>query len=81
MAKRSRVVLSIEGKLNVCEMFRSKLPKTDIMLKYSIGKSTLSDIIRKEESLNKFKMGKSKLTDVKKRNFNYPANRFAFNKR
>ena len=40
----------------MCEMFRSKLPKTDIMLKYSIGKSTLSDIIKKEESLNKFKM-------------------------
>ena len=35
MAKRKRIVLSIEEKLKVCEMFRNKIPKTDIMLKYS----------------------------------------------
>lgn len=61
MAKRKRIVLSIEEKLKVCEMFRNKIPKTDIMLKYSIGKSTVNDIIKKEESLKNFKMGKSEL--------------------
>ena len=59
MAKRKRVVLSIEEKLKVCEMFRNKIPKTDIMLKYSIRKSTVNDYIKKKESLKNSKMGKS----------------------
>jgi len=46
MADRKRVVLSIEEKLKVCEMFRCNIPKTDIMLKYSIGKSTVIVIIK-----------------------------------
>ena len=43
MAKHKRVVLSIEEKLKVCEMFRNKILKTDITLKYSIGKSTVNN--------------------------------------
>ena len=49
MAKRKRVVLTMEYKLKVCEMFRNKFPKTEIMLKYNIGKSTVNEIIKKEE--------------------------------
>ena len=30
-----KVVLSIEEKLKVCEMFRNKISKTDIILKYN----------------------------------------------
>ena len=41
-------------------MFRNKIPKTDILLKYSIGKSIVDENIKEEESLN-FKKGKSNL--------------------
>ena len=57
----AKVVLSIEEKLKVCEMFRNKIPKTDIMLKYSIGKSTVNDIIKKKQSLKNFKTVKSEI--------------------
>ena len=42
-------------------MFRNKIPKTYIMLKYIIGKSTVNDIVKKEGSLKNFQMGKSEL--------------------
>ena len=61
MAKCKRVVLSVDEKLKVSEMFRNKISKTDIMLKCGIEKSTVNDIIKKGESLINFKMGKSKL--------------------
>ena len=61
MVKRERVVQSIEEKLKVCKMFGNKILKMDIMLKYSIGKSTVNDIIKKKESFKNFKMGKSEL--------------------
>ena len=59
--RNAKVVLSIEEKLNVCKMFRNKILITDIMLKYSIGKWTVNDIIKKEESLKNFKVGKSEI--------------------
>ena len=64
MTKCKKVVLSIEEKLKVCEIFRNKIPKADMMLKYSIGKSTVNDFIKKEESLKNFKMGKSELVQL-----------------
>ena len=57
----ARVVLSIEEKLKV--MFRNKIPITDIMFKYSIEKSTVNDIIKKEENFINFKIGKSELEE------------------
>ena len=59
--KRKRTVLSVEDKLNVCDMMRKKIFKTEIMLKYNIGKSTVNDICKSEERLKNFKMTKSEL--------------------
>ena len=41
--KRKRTVLSVEDKLNVCDMVPKKIPKTEVMLKYNIGKSTVNE--------------------------------------
>ena len=49
--KRKHVILTIEEKLKACEMVRNKVPKFMVMEKFNIGKSTLNDICRKEESL------------------------------
>lgn len=53
--KFKRVVLSIEAKLNICDMGCKKITKTKIMLKYNKGKSTITDISKSEESLKNFK--------------------------
>ena len=42
-------------------MIRGKIPKTDIMFKYNIGKSTVNGICRSEEHLKNFKMAKLEL--------------------
>ena len=59
--KRKRTVLSVDDKLKVCDMIPRKISKTDIMLKYNIGKSTVNDICKSEESLKNFKMTKCEL--------------------
>ena len=59
--KRKRTVLSVEDKLNVCDIVRKKIRKTEVMLKYNIGKSTVNDICKSEERLKNFKMTKSEL--------------------
>ena len=59
--KLKRTVLSVEEKLNVCDMVRKKIPKTEVLLKYNTGKSTVNDICKSEERLKNFKMTKSEL--------------------
>ena len=59
-AKRKRIVLSVDDKLKICEMVRKKIP-TEIMLKYNIGKSTVKDICKSQETLKNFKMSKCEL--------------------
>ena len=54
--KRKRTVLSVEDKLNVCDIVRKKIPKTEV-----IGKSTANDICKSEERLKNFKMTQSEL--------------------
>ena len=60
-AKRKRIVLSVDDKLKICEMVLKKIPKTEIMVKYNIGKSTVNDICNSQESLKNFKMSKCEL--------------------
>ena len=59
--KRKHVILTIEEKLQACEMVRKKVPKSIVMAKFNIGKSTLNDICRKEESFKNFKAKKEDL--------------------
>ena len=56
-----RAVLSVKNKLNVCDMVRRKISKTDTMLKYNIGKTTVNDICKIKERLKNFKMAKCEL--------------------
>ena len=52
--KRKRVQLTIENKLKVCEMAKNNVPKAVIMSQFSIGRSTLINILRsKEKKLKK----------------------------
>ena len=59
--KRKRVQLTIVNKLKVCEMAKNDVPKTFIMSQFSIGKSTLNDILRSEVKFKKFKAEKDEL--------------------
>ena len=59
--KRKKTVLSVEDKLKVCDTVRRKISKTDIMLQYNIGKSTVNDIYKSKERLKNFKMAKCEL--------------------
>ena len=59
--KRKRVQLTIVNKLKVCEMANNNVPKTFIMSQFSIGKSTLNDILRSKEKFKKFKAEKEEL--------------------
>ena len=56
--KRKCVQLIIENKLKVCEMAKNNVPKAVIMSQFSIGKSTLNDILRSKGKLKKFKAKK-----------------------
>ena len=47
--KRKLVALTIENKLEACKMVKSKMPKFFIMELFSIGRSTLYDILKSEE--------------------------------
>ena len=46
-AKRKKVVLSIEQKLKIIELLKKDTSYTIISEKYGIGRSTVSDILRK----------------------------------
>ena len=59
--KRKRVQLAIENKLKVCEMAMNNVPKAVIMSQFSIGKSTLNEILRSEGKFKKFNAEKEKL--------------------
>ena len=59
--KTIRVQLTIEKKLKVCEMAKNNVPKAVIMSQFSIGKSTLNDILRSKEKFKKFKAEKEEL--------------------
>ena len=50
-SKRKRVVISIEDKLTVCDLVRKKVPCSETMNRFHIGKSTICDIARDEEKL------------------------------
>ena len=56
--KRKRVVLSIDDKLAVCDMVKSKVSKVDIMEKFGIARRTVNDICKVEDSLRQFKESK-----------------------
>ena len=43
--KRKRVALTIENKLEVCKMVKNDVLKSFIMKQFSIGRSTLYDIL------------------------------------
>ena len=62
-----RVQLTIEHKLKICEMAKKNVPKSVIMNKLSIGKSSLNEILRSDK-FKKFKAEKEKtgLTGVDK---------------
>ena len=59
-AKRKKVVLSIEQKLEIIELLKKGTSYTIILEKYGIGRSTVSDIKKNESKLNEFK---KKMTD------------------
>ena len=56
--KRKRVALTFENKLEVCKMVKNNVPKYFIMEQFSIGRSTLYDILKSEETFKKFKTEK-----------------------
>lgn len=56
--KRKLVALTIKNKLEACKMVKSNMPKFFIMELFSIGRSTLYDILKSEE---KFKAQKEEL--------------------
>ena len=53
--KRKRVALTIENKLEVCKMVNNNVPKSFIMEQFSIGRSTLYDILKSEEKFKNLK--------------------------
>ena len=59
--KRKRIQLTIENKLKVCKMTKNNVPKAVIMSQFSIGNSTLNDILRSKEKFKKFKVEKEEL--------------------
>ena len=56
--KRKRVALTIENKLEVCKIVKNNVSKSLIIEQFSIGKSTLYDILKSEEKSKKFKAKK-----------------------
>ena len=47
--KRKRVQLTIENQLKDCEMAENNVPKAVIVNQFSIGKSTLNDILEQRK--------------------------------
>ena len=57
---RKRKVLSIEQKLEICELVKKGTSYDEIMKTYGIGKSTISDI-KKEQEFKEFVSKKAQL--------------------
>ena len=56
-----RVSLTIEEKMKVCKLAKQSVPKSSIiMVQYNIRKSTLNEIIGKEEQIVQFKSEKER---------------------
>ena len=58
---RKRKVLSIEQKLEICELAKKGTSYDEIMKTYGIGKSTISDIKKKEQEFKEFVLKKPSL--------------------
>ena len=58
---RKRKVLSIEQKLEICELVKKGTSYDEIMKTYGIGKSTISDIKKKEQEFKEFVSKKAQL--------------------
>lgn len=61
MTSRKRKVLSIEDKLIICELVKKGTPYGEICDKYGIGKSTISDIKKKETEMRAYVSQKTQL--------------------
>ena len=53
--KRKRIALTIENKLEVCKMVKNNVPKSVRMEQFSIGRSTLYNILKSKKSLKQKK--------------------------
>ena len=53
-SKRKRIVLSIDEKLEICEMKRNNIPAKTIIERFGVGRTTINDICRKENILKSF---------------------------
>ena len=58
---RKRKVLTIEEKLEICELIKKGTSYDEIKKRYGIGKSTISDIKKKEGEMKEFSAKKSQL--------------------
>ena len=68
-SKRKRVSLTIDEKIKFCKLAKKNVPKSSIMLQYNIRKSTLNEIIGKEEQIVQFKAEKERtICNVKSMN-------------
>ena len=52
--KRKHKVLTVEEKLKICELVSLKVPYNEICSKYGIGRSTITDIKKKEAEFKAF---------------------------
>ena len=52
--KRKRIVLSIDEKLEICEMKRNNISAKTIIERFGVGRTTINDICRKENVLKRF---------------------------
>ena len=52
--KRKRIVLSIDEKLEICEMKRNNISAKTIIERFGVGRTTINDICRKENILKRF---------------------------
>lgn len=56
-AKRKRVVLNIEQKVNIIRKVEQGVPRQDICRYFNIGKTTVVDILKSKDNLFKFYAG------------------------
>ena len=62
--KRKRVQLTIQDKLKVFETAKKNVPKSVLMSQFSIGKSTLKDILKSEDKLKQLSSNWSNITII-----------------
>ena len=67
--KGKRVALTVENKLEVCKMVNNNVLKSFIMEKFSVGRSTLYDILKSEKMFKaeKEELGLIKVTKTNKK--------------